>query len=72
MHKILVGGKVYSYIVGPYTIGIVTPTRVKHLASLKTVRFGKTGPTGVPSNGMPDYRVTPDEIVDYICALQLR
>lgn len=71
MHKILVGGKLYSYIVGPYTVGIISPTRQKHIASLETVRAGKIGPTGI-SNGLPDSRVTPDEVVDYICSLDLR
>jgi len=70
MHKIQVGKGYYSYIVGNHTVGIVSPTRVKHTATIVKVRNGLTGPTGI-MNGLSDSRVTPEEIAAYITAQRL-
>ncbi len=71
MYRITVGKWDYHYIVGPYTVGIITPTRQKFMAALADVRQGATGPTGL-DNGTADSRVLPDEVASYIIAKGLK
>jgi hypothetical protein len=71
MYRITVGKWDYRYMVGPYTVGIITPTRQKHIASIADVRQGATGPTGV-TNGSADARILPDEVAEYILAQGLK
>ena len=64
----------YRYLVGPYTIGIIPPTRRKHIVSIQTVREAWTG-AEIPvdtRNGMHDRRVTPEEIANYILRTRLK
>ena len=70
MHKIQVGKGYYSYIVGNFSVGIISPTRVKLMASIAKVRKGKTGPTGI-MNGLSDNRVTPEEVAAFITEQRL-
>ncbi len=64
----------YRYLVGPYTIGIITPTRQQHLVSIEKVRASWTGaPIAADTrNGMHDRRVTPEEIANYILKARLK
>lgn len=64
----------YRYLVGPYTIGIIPPSRQKHIVSIPTVRAAWTGaPIPVDTrNGMHDRRVTPEEIANYILLTRLK
>lgn len=71
MHRITIGRWSFRYIVGNHTVGIVPPSRKKHIATIKTVRKGVTGPTGLEENGLADNRVSPEEIAAYIVAKQL-
>lgn len=65
MHRITVGKWTFRYIVGPFTVGIITPTRKKHVASIAAVRQGRR----VTSQ---DYRVAPEEIAAYIVKERLQ
>jgi hypothetical protein len=71
MYRITVGKWNYRYMVGPYTIGIIPPSREKHIASIADVRQGATGPTGL-NNGTADARVLPEEVAAYIVAQGLK
>jgi len=64
----------FRYLVGPYTVGIITPTRQKHIASIPKIRAAWTGaPIAADTrNGMHDRRITPEEIANYILISRLK
>lgn len=63
----------YRYLVGPHTIGIIPPSRQKHIVSINKVRAAWTGAEIAidTRNGMHDARVTPEEIANYILTTRL-
>jgi hypothetical protein len=71
MQRITIGEWEFRYIVGPYTVGIITPTRKKHVATITEIRAAATGPAEV-QDGTPDWRVTPEDIAQYVVANQLK
>lgn len=70
MYHIEVGGLKYLYLVGPYTIGIVTPSRKRYIVYLDKVRDPRI--TDRPVNGMSDSRVTPEEVAGYVLTNRLK
>lgn len=68
MTRITVGKWDFRYIVGPHTVGIISPTRKKHEASIAAVREGSTR---VVDTTVAHERVTPEEVADYIIRMRL-
>jgi hypothetical protein len=79
MHKIdlpvLRGNKTacYRYLVGNHSVGIISPTRKKHLATIEKVKSMWTGAPVVPDilYGQYDRRITPEEVANYILLMRL-
>jgi hypothetical protein len=65
MHIITIGNLTFKYIVGVYTVGIVTPSRKSCIRDIEEVsgrpRGGRTG----IENGTADNRLTPEEVAGY-------
>jgi hypothetical protein len=74
MHHITVGKWNFRYIVGPHSVGIITPTRVKHTATIVDIRAASINGAVTYDDlpGSSDIRVTPGEIASYILAHQLK
>jgi hypothetical protein len=64
MYCLEIGKMKYRYLVGNYTIGIITPKHQKYFRTIREIR-GSNDPTGI-SNGSADSRVTGEEIAAYI------
>jgi hypothetical protein len=64
----------FTYMVGNYTVGIITPTRQKHIAPIGVIKSMWKGVPPVPDtcNGMHDRRITPEEIANYIMLSRLK
>ncbi len=74
MYQIQLVGKTYRYAGGPFTVGIIPPSRQKHIATINEIRGKKSGPiveTGI-RNGMHDSRVSVEEIASYILKNQIK
>lgn len=65
----------YRYIVGDHTVGIIPPSRKKHVVSVLNIRAAwgdiETLPP-VKLRGSHDDRVRPEEIVNYILQKNIR
>jgi hypothetical protein len=64
----------FTYMVGSYTVGIITPSRQKHIVPIGAVRAAwKGAPIAADTrNGMHDRRITPEEIANYILISRLK
>jgi|GEM_PF-6317545 len=71
MYRIVIGKGTYKYIVGNYTIAIITPSKKKHLALLSAVRDEKLSQNRT-QNGTADGRISPEEIVAYVLKHDLK
>jgi hypothetical protein len=73
MIRMQVGKWEFRYIVGPYTVGIITPTRQKYTVEIPRIVDPKNR-VGLESAvlGSADNRVTPTEVANYILAHQLK
>lgn len=72
MFKIEIGKLKYTYLVGAHTVGIIPPSRHKHIATIQEVRGDRKNPhTGV-NNGSCDSILLPEEIAAYILKLRLK
>jgi hypothetical protein len=72
MYHIEIGTLKYRYLVGPYTVGIITPSRKRHLLRIDVVTGRPAnGRTGI-ENGTADNRITPDEVAEYCIKNKLK
>lgn len=65
MYRFEVGNFKYKYLVGPYTVGIITPSGKKHFRTIKEVRNDSVAAPAV-ENGTADNRLTADEVAAYV------
>jgi hypothetical protein len=76
MHHVQIGLWKFRYIVGPHSVGIISPTRAKYTATIEAVRQAAlVNPGAVTYDDLPgssDVRVTPGEIASYILSQQLK
>ena len=56
----------YRYLVGPYTVAIITPARKKHITSIAAIRDAAKGFAVHNQNGTADGRIAAEEIVAYV------
>ncbi len=56
----------YRYLVGPYTVAIIPPSRKKHIASLAAIREAAKGFAVHNQNGTADGRIAAEEVVAYV------
>lgn len=56
----------YRYLVGPYTVAIIPPSRKKHITSIAAVRDAAKGFAVHNQNGTADGRIAAEEIVSYV------
>ena len=76
MHHVTVGKWNFRYIVGPHSVGIISPTRAKYTVPIDAVRQAALLNPGIATYddlpGSSDNRVSPGEIASYILAQQLK
>jgi hypothetical protein len=69
------GGKAplkYTYLVGGHIVGIITPSRKRHVFPIHEVS-GRPENHRLPTNdGTPDSRLHPDEIAAFVVKRNLR
>lgn len=70
LNKIDVGKWTFRYMVGPYTVGILTPSRKKHICSIEAITGERLRRVKPATDGMPD-QVTPEEVARYVIANRL-
>lgn len=68
MYTIELVGQKFRYMVGSGSVGILPPSRHKHIATLRTVKTAWTGGVQVEGerSGMHDRILTVEEIASYI------
>jgi hypothetical protein len=71
MYHIELAGMKYRYLVGPYNVAIITPSRKKHLVLLSDVKNPAVRLPD-PPNGSADDRVAPEEVAAYILTKNLK
>lgn len=64
MYHFDIGKLHYKYLVGPYTVGIITPSAQKHFRTIREVRGDR--PELVNFDGSSDNRLTAEEIAAYV------
>jgi hypothetical protein len=69
MYNINIAGFDYRYIIGPYSVGIITPSRKRHVVGLNEI----CNPLTVrPTNGSADDRVSAEEVTAYVLDRKLK
>ena len=69
MYYFEIGKLKYSYLVGPHTVGIITPSRKKYLVPIVQIHVvAQEASVGeiVSPNGTADCRITATEIAAYV------
>lgn len=56
----------YRYLPGAYTVGIITPSRKKHLFPIHEVTGRKENHRQGTENGLADSRISPEEIAAFV------
>lgn len=56
----------YRYLPGAYTVGIITPSRKKHLLPIHEVTGRKENHRQGTENGLADSRISPEEVAAYV------
>ena len=65
MYRLEIGKMKYKYLVGNYTVGIISKqSHQKYFRTIREIR-GSNDPTGI-SNGSADSKVTGEEIAAYV------
>lgn len=71
MYHIEIGTLKYRYLVGAYNVGIITPSRKRHLVLLKDVQNPAVR-LDDPKNGSADDRCSPEEVAAYVLTNNLK
>ncbi len=66
MYHFDIGKLHYKYLIGPYTVGIITPSAQKHFRTIREVRGGRTTETMDIKNGSSDNLLTAEEVAAYV------
>lgn len=56
----------YTYLVGAYTVGIITPSRKRHLLPIHVVSGRPDGSRIGQNDGFADSRLHPSEVAAYV------
>ena len=56
----------YRYLVGSHTVGIITPTRKKHLYLIAEVSGRPYGSRAGAEDGTADSRLSPAEVASFV------
>jgi hypothetical protein len=72
MYHIEIGTLKYRYLVGTYTVGIITPSRKRHLLRIDQVTGRPAGSRTGVNNGTADSRLTPEEVAEYVLKNKLK
>lgn len=79
MYKIQIAGKdtkraplTYTYLVGAYTVGIITPSRKRYNFPIHEVTGRKENSRTGTNNGFADSRLHPDELAAFVLSRGLR
>lgn len=70
MYNIEIAGMKYRYIVGPFSIGIVTPSRKRYIVPMMDILNPFL--SRHPKNGSADDRLSPDEVAAYVLRCKLK
>lgn len=62
----------YTYLVGSHTVGIITPSRKRHLLQIHEVTGRREGSRIGENNGFADSRLSPDEVAAYVLKHNLK
>lgn len=56
----------YRYLPGYYTVGIITPSRKKHVFSIEAVTKRNQNTRVGTENGFADNRISPEELIAFV------
>jgi hypothetical protein len=62
----------YTYLVGAYTVGIITPSRKRHFYPIHEVTGRPFGHRIGENNGLADSRLHPDEVAAFVLKHNLK
>jgi hypothetical protein len=61
----------YQYLVGSYTVGIITPSRKKHVFRIGTVTGRPFNDRLAGNDGTANCRLSPEEVAEFVITRRL-